>query len=169
MANAGQPSTAAALDNAMLRATGLFLILAQLVTTACGGGSPLPSSPTERSGYAGEWSGTTLQGDGMTFTVSPEQKVTAITITYRLNGCSGTRTVSGLSLDIARPTRPSGNPSAGPFDNPGFGYASGETIEQNFFSMVGAFTSNEIATGLTTFSNFMGCGNGATVWNARRR
>jgi hypothetical protein len=78
-------------------------------------------------------------------------------------------TLTGLSLDIATVTRPSGNPSGGPFDNPQFAYASGPTNEPNFVSVSGAFTSSDTAVGVTAFSSFRGCGNGVAAWNATRR
>jgi hypothetical protein len=101
--------------------------------------------------------------------VSSAQKVTDITLTYVLNGCSGSVTLTGLSLDIATLSRPPENPSAGPFDNPRFAYASGATSEPNFVSVSGAFTSSDTAVGVTGFSNFRGCGNGVAAWNATRR
>jgi hypothetical protein len=77
-------------------------------------------------------------GGAMSFSVSADQKVTAITVAYNLNACSGTRTFSGLSLDIVVVNRPPGNPSVGPFDNPGFGYASGPIGQPNVVSVSGA-------------------------------
>jgi len=65
--------------------------------------------------------------------------------------------------------RPPGAPSAGPFENPGFGYGSGAIDQSEFLGISGAFTSTETAVGVLTFGNYAGCGNGATVWNATRR
>lgn len=153
----------------MFKANVLVLIIALLASTSCGAASPAAPSIPERSGYTGEWSGATQQGAAMSFTVSAEQKVTGITITYNLNGCSGARTFSGLSLGIDTSSRPPNSPSTGPFDNPRFGYTSGAFDQPNFISVSGAFTSTETATGVTGFIDFFGCGNGVANWNAIRR
>jgi hypothetical protein len=86
-----------------------------------------------------------------------------------LSGCSGSTTFSGLALEIATPQRLPGSPSVGPFDNPGFGYASGTSQGPNFISLTGAFTSTDTAIGVTIFTDFLGCGNGLATWNATRR
>jgi hypothetical protein len=150
----------------MLKGFARVILTGALVASAsCDGGSPSDPTPPDRNGYAGEWSGATLQGGPISFTVSPEQRVTSITITYNLNGCSDERTFSDLSLEIGTPPRPGG----GPFANPGFGYASGALDQPDFVSVTGAFTSTETATGVMVFSEYFGCGNGAFVWNAGRR
>ncbi len=105
----------------------------------------------------------------MSFTVSPEQRVTSITVNYALNGCSGSATFTGLAVDIATVQRPPGNPGAGPFDNLGFGYASGGPQGANSINLTGAFTSTGTATGVTIYSDFHGCGSGVATWNATRR
>ncbi len=135
--------------------------------SACGSSATTPS----RTGYDGAWSGTTTQGRTIAFTVSPDQKVTTITVGYNLNGCSGSQTFSGLALDIVTVQRPPGSPSAGPFENPSFGYgsASGSSDNPNLIEISGAFTSSETATGVVVFNNYSGCGNGGATWNATRR
>ena len=120
----------------------LTMVALLCVSSSCGDSTP--TSPSN-VGYAGQWSGTVLQGGSVSFTVSPEQRVTNITVSYSLSGCSGSTTFSGLALEIATPQRPPGHPSVGPFDNPGFGYASGTPQGQNFISLTGAFTSSGTA------------------------
>ena len=105
----------------------------------------------------------------MSFTVSPEQRVTSITVNYALSGCSGSTTFSGLALDIATLQRPPENPGVGPFDNPGFAYTSGGPQGANSISLTGAFTSSGTASGVTIYSDFLGCGSGLATWNATRR
>jgi hypothetical protein len=48
-------------------------------------------------GHAGEWGGTTFQGRPISFTVSPEQQVTTISLGYQIDTCSGVETFSGLN------------------------------------------------------------------------
>lgn len=146
------------------------VMLAMLVLL-CAGSSCGGSGPTSPStvGYAGEWNGAVSQGGSVAFTVSEDQRVTRITVNYALSGCSGSATFSGLAADIATPQRPPGNPGAGPFDNPGFGYSSGAPQGANHISLTGAFTSSRTAIGVTVFSDFQGCGSGVGTWSATRR
>ena len=146
----------------------LSSIVAIVALTSCSS-SPAGPSPGGQAGYAGDWRGATLQGRPMSFTVSTDEKVTSITVEYSLNGCSGSRTFANLSLDIASVNRPPNSPNAGPFENPGFGFASGALDQPNFFNVSGAFTSSDTATGVMIFGEYAGCGNGAFVWNAARR
>lgn len=145
-----------------------LLAMVALLSVSSSCGDSTPTSPSN-VGYAGQWSGTMLPAGSVSFTVSPEQRVTSITVSYSLSGCSGSTTFDGLALEIATPLRPPGSPSVGPFDNPGFGYASGTPEGPNFISLSGAFTSTDTATGVTIYTDFRGCGNGLAIWNATRR
>lgn len=139
--------------------------------SACGGGGSVagPLSPSQPS-YGGQWNGTTSQGTSIAVMVSSDQKVTSITVGYRFNGCSGSKTFSNLSLAIAGSQPPPENPQApGPFNNPGFGYGSGPPDEPNFTQVYGAFTSSETATGSVVFGGYSGCGNGGAIWTATKR
>src|SRR5690348_4859164 len=53
------------------------------------------------SSLEGQWTGTTAQGTPISFTVSSDQRVTAITVGYNFSGCSGTERLSNLSLETA--------------------------------------------------------------------
>ena len=77
----------------------LCLALASTLSGACGG--PASPSATNQSLAIGEWSGTTSQGMPIAFSVSQDEKVTAITVGYRFNSCSGTQTFSNLNLPTA--------------------------------------------------------------------
>src|SRR5436190_23625341 len=77
------------------RSACLLLIAQAVLATACG--STKPSSTT----LEGQWSGTTSQGTPVGFTVSADQRVTAITVGYRFGGCAGTQTFDNLSLETA--------------------------------------------------------------------
>jgi hypothetical protein len=133
------------------------------LASACG------SSPTTPSGegpvtYDGEWSGTTSQGRPISFVISPSQKVTAITVGYNFNGCSGVSTFSNLTLDIGSPP----NPTA-PTLGPGFGFGSGPPDGPNYTQVYGSFTSNVSATGSVVFGGYSGCGNAGAIFSASRR
>jgi hypothetical protein len=66
----------------------LWLAIPLLTVISACDGSPAAPSSGGSSGYDGQWSGTTFQGARITFTVAA-QKVTAITVGYNFNGCSG--------------------------------------------------------------------------------
>ena len=79
------------------RVSALVLVATSwVVASGCGGASPTSPGPV-RVGYAGEWSGTTFQGRPISFTVSPEQQVTKISLGYQIDTCSGVDTFSDLT------------------------------------------------------------------------
>lgn len=137
-------------------------IVALCLLSSCGGSSPAAPS---RMGYEGRWSGSMIPLGSVAFTVSAEQRVTSLTV--NLGGCS--RTFTGLALVIAPPMRAPGSPTGGPFDNPGFGYASGDPEGAEFINVSGAFTSSETATGIAVSAGSAGCGDSLGAWNATRR
>jgi hypothetical protein len=143
------------------------LILAASVA-ACGSTAPTPV------GNAGEWRGTTIQGAPIAFTVSPDEKVTALTIGYDFNGCSGTHTFTGLSLE----TTPQITCIPGPCSPAissyrAFGYTSSSedrsvTSQSTFVN--GVFLATGAAEGAAGFMNYPGCGTVLGVgWRATRR
>ena len=125
---------------------------------------PTPPTPAASLRYDGEWSGTTSQGRPITFTVSSDQRVTAITVGYSFNGCSGVNTFSNLNLEI-------GNlPNASTLTlGPGFGYGSGPPDGPRYTQIYGSFTSSTTATGSVIFGDYPGCGNSAGIWSATKR
>ena len=132
----------------------LFFITALCVfTIACASGENSPTIPSS-GGYDGQWSGTTSQGRTITFTISPDQKVTAITAGYSFSGCSGSNTFSNLNLDIGTPPNPA-SPSG-----PGFGFGSGPPDGPDYTQVYGSFSSGSTATGTVIFGDYSGCGNG---------
>lgn len=151
----------------MSRLLALFFAIAvcALAGACTSEGVTTPSS--SGPGYDGQWSGTTLQGAPISFTVSADQTVTSITVGYNFNGCSGSKTFSTLSLKIgtAQPPLPTPQP---PFNNPGFGYGSGPPEEANFIQVTGTFTSNQTSTGVLGLLNFPNCGNSVATWNATK-
>jgi hypothetical protein len=110
--------------------------------------------------YDGQWNGTTSQGKSIAVIVSPDQKVTAITVEYNFNGCSGSKTFSNLSLTIAKSQPPPGNPQPpGPFDNPGFGFGSGGQVRIHQVSAPRQVRRHRLG-GVGSYS---GCGNGGAI------
>ena len=58
-------------------------LVAWAVLSAC---NPTTPSPASSGALDGQWSGTTAQGVPITFSVSPNQKVTSISVGYSFNG-----------------------------------------------------------------------------------
>jgi len=143
-----------------------------IVTIMCGSsscGSRSPAEPSRPADYAGQWSGPISQGGTIAFVVSLERKVVAITVEYRLNGCSGTAVLWPLSLEVAQPQLAPGSPNTGgPFDNPSFGTGTRGIDQPNFVGVSGAFTSDRTATGVVTFVQYAGCGSGQVTWSATK-
>jgi hypothetical protein len=134
--------------------------------SACGNSDRGPTLPTPAASlrYDGEWSGTTSQGRPITFTVSSDQRVTAITVGYSFNGCSGVNTFSSLNLVIGSPPNPSPVTPV-----PGFGYGSGPPDGPHYTQIYGSFTSSTTATGSVIFGDYPGCGNSVGIWSATKR
>jgi hypothetical protein len=140
-----------------------FLVWSLWVLAIACGGSPSAPSSGASAGYDGQWSGTTFQGARIAFTVTG-QKVTAITLGYNFNGCSGTHSFANLSLDSGTPPN-TGAPTLGP----GFGYGSGNPEAGNYTQILGNFTSSSQATGSVIFGSYSGCGTAISIWNATRQ
>ena len=147
----------------MAKAGALFLMALCLLASGCDYGSTSPSTGGSAR-YDGEWSGTTSQGRPITFKVSSDQKVTAISVGYNFNGCSGQNTFANLNLAIGTPPNP-GSPSLGP----GFGFGSGPPDAANYTQVLGNFTAPTTATGSVVFAAFAGCGNSGGIWTATKR
>lgn len=76
----------------------LSIAAACILFSGCGAASPTSPRPV---GYAGNWSGTTFQGRPISFTVSPEQQVTTISLGYQIDACSGVDTFSDLKAPFS--------------------------------------------------------------------
>ena len=144
----------------------LVCISATLLIGSSGCGGSTENNPTTPGGdpprYDGQWKGTTSQGRPITFTVSSAQKVTAITVGYSFNGCSGVNTFSNLNLDIGVTPNPA--TSLGP----SFGFGSGSPEGSNYTQVYGSFRSNTTAAGTVIFGDYSGCGNAIGNWTATR-
>jgi hypothetical protein len=138
---------------------------AWLLVTACGG-STRPSSTT----LEGEWTGTTIQGAPIGFTVSADQKMTAITVGYRFGGCAGTQTFADLNLETVPSVVcvPAPCP-ASLASHRSFNYSSG--LPAGPATTVNAlFTTTASAEGQAVFRDFPGCGSATGVgWTAVQR
>jgi len=126
----------------------------------------VPATP----GYAGQWSGTTVQGRPIAFTISPDETVTTITLGHDFNGCSGLQTFSSLSLHIAPQVECIPGPCPPSISSyRAFAYTSGNPIEGPSTSVNAVFLSVDSAQGSANFRNYPGCGNAIGVaWTAIR-
>ena len=104
----------------MLKPAPFVLAIACALACACGGDSP--TAPSAEPDYNGQWSGTTLQGRPVAFTVSSNH-VTAITVGYSFGGCSGSKTFANLNVEIFDVSGPGGQTT--PNLPKGFAYGSG--------------------------------------------
>jgi hypothetical protein len=147
--------------------TGLSVVALCVAVSGCGS----PSGPSRSDSYQGQWSGTTAQGKTVAFTISPDEKVTTITLGHEFNGCSGSQTFPGLDLSIAPRVECIPAPCPGMLTSyRAFGYLSGNPIEGPSTSLNGLFTSSERAEGTINFHDFPGCGSAIGVmWSATRR
>jgi hypothetical protein len=136
------------------------------LAVACSSGT----APTS-TGYAGQWSGTTAQGRSITFTISPDETVTTITVAHDFNGCSGSQTFSNLSLSIAPNVMCIPGPCAPSIASyRAFGYTSGDRIEGPSTGINALFPSPNRAEGTVSFRNYPGCGSVIGIaWSAARR
>jgi len=136
--------------------TFLPLFVLCIATSSCrGGGATAPTS-----GFQGSWSGTTSLGTPISFTISANQIITDITVSYNFNGCSGTKAYSGLAIPIRMPTPQQ--------SLPGFEFASGAREDPDFVGVTASLNGSD-AAGLTAFTNYQDCRNGIASWDAHRR
>ena len=128
-----------------------------------------PTTPSPSSSLEGQWTGTTAQGTPIGFTVSSDQKVTAITVGYNFNGCSGTQRFSDLSLETApNVTCIPGPCPVGISSYRAFNYATGPR-EGPAISVNGLFMGTSRAEGQVVFRDYPGCGTTLSVgWTASK-
>src|SRR5215208_6293490 len=133
----------------MTRKAGLAL-MACLIVTACDGNES--TAPSSSNGFAGRWSGTVVviplvapgaglpipQSRPLSFTISAEQRVTAISIGYDFSGRSGVKAFSGLSIAIGASPVPS-------LRQQGWGYSSASPEGKVRTEVYAAFTSDRTA------------------------
>jgi hypothetical protein len=132
--------------------------------------NPTTPSPASSGALDGQWSGTTAQSVPITFSVAPSQKVTAISVGYSFNGCSGIQTYSNLSLETA----PTVICIPGPCSNDissfrSFNYLAGSPGGPTT-TINGLFVLGSRAEGQVSFRDYPGCGTAAGIaWTAVRQ
>ena len=144
----------------------LATVFLMVFLTACGS-SPTTPAPVS---VAGSWSGTTAHGSPITFTVSADEFVTAISFSHSFNGCSGSQSFSGLHLTIGVDARcipgpcPPGVSSYRQFSHAATSPAGFST------EIAGMFPSGDRAEGQINLRNYLSCGSAIGVtWQASKR
>ena len=108
----------------------------------------------------------------ISFTVSPDEKVTSITLGYSFNGCSGSQTFSDLNLETAPPTVICIPGPCSELLAPArrFSYTAGSRVDGPSTTVIGMFTFIDRAEGVANFTDYPGCGTALGVgWTAMRR
>lgn len=149
------------------RAAALFALLLSLAgATACNNGAVSPAAPST-TGYAGSWSGRTLQNGTISFSVSQDQVVTSMTFSYAFNGCSGTKTFANLSVPILHDNAAGASTPGSTGDL--FSYQTGDEESGPLTGVQGGFYANGTAIGVIVVSGYPNCGGDtAIVWSASR-
>ena len=150
---------------------GVIRVLA-IVTWAWASACSGPTSPSTSSSLTtGQWAGTTAQGTPIAFTVSSDEKVTALTIGYSFNGCSGSQTFSNLNLPTAPDVICIPGPCSGTISSyRAFNYSDGARGTGPITTVNGLFLPGNQAQGQVTFLDYPGCGTAPGVtWSAARR
>jgi|SRR5215471_7338000 len=129
--------------------------MAILIGCACTPPATMRPTPVD---FSGRWAGTTSQGKAITFTVSADLRITALSVDYAFDSCSGNVTLS----PNAAVQNPNGNATAVVTDTPNGPGGANRTIV-NFL-----FASPVTATGTVQFIAFPGCASTNSPWTARR-
>ena len=125
--------------------------------------STAPSPLTLPPGYEGDWTGTTMQGTPVRFSVSADS-VASFIVTYNFSDvCAGTLTHTNISVPI-RHQDPPGPP---PFDQPGFAFGTNNVT--NATAISGHFLADRrTAAGQFVLVKYGECGTVLGTWNATR-
>jgi len=132
-------------------------------------GCSSPAAPDVN--YAGQWAGTTAQGESIAFTISPDERVTAITVGYAFNGCRSAQTFSNLNLSITPQVICIPGPCTGPVSAyRSFSYLAGNPIQEPTTQLNGILFAGTGAQGVVSFRDFPECGSAVGVaWTAAKR
>lgn len=152
----------------MAKPIDLLLMIALCASGCSGTASPAPVGPSSTSAYAGEFHGSTSQGQMFVFTVTRAERVIDIAVGYRMGDCWGLVVYTSLSVEIKPPQSGPGGTPDGP-SNPTFTFTMGTPGEKNSIDIAGEFTSTEAATGTARFNQYRGCADGVVTWAATKR
>ena len=133
--------------------------MAILIGCAC---APATSGPTPRPtplNYSGNWSGRTAQGGAITFTISSDQRITALAVDFNFAGCSGTVTIAPNSIVFTT----AGFADALVVNTPNGPSGPSRTVTQL------SFPTAATANGTLDFIDFPTCGTSTTTWTASKR
>jgi hypothetical protein len=145
---------------------GRALLTTATATVAACGANPTSPTPTP-VGYEGRWTGSAFTGavpfgtslaGAFSFTVSRDQKITAIEFDYRLNACGGKVSVANLNLPLFEYQQLGTS----------FEYRSTDFTQPNYVSVFGTFKPDGTAEGIISLGQYQGCGDGGGFWTARR-
>jgi hypothetical protein len=119
----------------------------------------------------GEWSGTTSQGTPISFTVSPTELLTTISVGYDFNGCAGSQTFADLLVRTAPDLTCIPGPCSGVAASyRAFSYVKGTLGAGPVTQINGVFLPGDEAKGQVVFRDYAGCGTAPAVeWAATRR
>ncbi|MCC7126861.1 MAG: hypothetical protein IT178_18570 [Acidobacteria bacterium] len=149
-------------------------MLATLTLSACGGTSELPTAPslstaTMESDFSGEWRGTVVPSGSITFTVSRDKRVTALTVNYAITGCNGRVTLPEVSMPITAP-QPGGTGSGAGAAAPYFTTFFANVEEQEgFLGLIGNFQTDSRANGMLFLDGRGTCASTGWLWTANKR
>lgn len=133
-----------------------FVVTMILVSAACG--SDGPTGPTNH--FAGEWRGTTSQGQQISFTVSSDNRLVRLSVGYAFAICQGRETFDNLDVAID-----SSNPSRAA----GFTLGAPVSVGTNSLFVLAALSRDGLtASGNATFRNYPGCADSNATWGATR-
>lgn len=147
-----------------LKGTRGSLVALCAIVAACSG----PTAPG--LSYSGQWAGVTAQGESITFTISPDQLVTAITLGYAFNGCRGSQTFANLNVSIVPQVTCVPGPCPGSLSSyREFSYQAGNSAQEPMTQVNGVIFADAGARGTIDFRNYPDCGSAIGVaWNATR-
>lgn len=156
------------------RAAGYFAMIAWVSVMGCSGlirpRAGIPLLRVAQSLSVGQWSGTTSQGTPISFTVSPNEAVVAITVGYNFNGCSGSHTFDDVSIRTAPDVHCIPGPCSGTLASyRAFGYSVGSIPGGPRTQINGVFLPGDRAEGQIGFFDYPSCGSATGVtWTATR-
>jgi hypothetical protein len=129
--------------------------------------APFAGTPPQN---AGEWRGTTSQGMPIAFSVDANETLTALTLGYDFNGCSGSQTFSGLLVPTAPDVTCIPGPCVGAVASyRSFGYSHGSAGGGPFTQVNGLFLPGNQARGQARFVDYASCGTAAVEWTATKQ